>query len=204
MPVQARFAAVALIPSKRKALGYACAVVLAFLAALFAVQPSIAAEGAGHRMVWDSNGMIMGENKGDELPIGCDKISGDIALTIQVGREYAPEGYVFGYSSNEWQAPPCSRITVKLINHDEVRHMWMLHGLPSYLYFQGMFHLEVNGGREMTGTFIAPPDDKTYFVHCDIAQHTEKGLKGQLKVGKGSGDLPSIPGITPPLYRGEG
>jgi hypothetical protein len=33
-------------------------------------------------------------------------------------------------------------------------------------------------------------------VHCDIAQHMEKGMKAQLKVGKGDGDLPSIPGVT--------
>jgi hypothetical protein len=33
-------------------------------------------------------------------------------------------------------------------------------------------------------------------VHCDIAQHMEKGMKAQLKVGAGSGDLPSIPGVT--------
>ena len=33
-------------------------------------------------------------------------------------------------------------------------------------------------------------------MHCDIAQHMEKGMKAQLKVGKGRGDLPSIPGIS--------
>jgi hypothetical protein len=43
---------------------------------------------------------------------------------------------------------------------------------------------------------ILPPGDKTYLVHCDIAQHMEKGMKAQLKVGKGDGDLPSIPGVT--------
>ena len=41
-----------------------------------------------------------------------------------------------------------------------------------------------------------PSDDKTYLVHCDVAQHMEKGMKAQLVVGKGSGDLPSIPGVT--------
>jgi hypothetical protein len=43
---------------------------------------------------------------------------------------------------------------------------------------------------------ILPPGDRTYLVHCDIAQHMEKGMKAQLKVGAGSGDLPSIPGVT--------
>jgi len=85
-----------------------------------------------------------------------------------------------------------------LINEDYVRHQWMIHGLPRYLYPEGMFHLEVNGLARKTGTFIVPSAQKTYLVHCDVAQHMEKGMKAQLKVGGGDGDLPSIPGITDP------
>ena len=59
-----------------------------------------------------------------------------------------------------------------------------------------MFHLEASGPAKISGTLILPPGDKTYLVHCDIAQHMEKGMKAQLKVGKGDGDLPSIPGVT--------
>jgi len=172
--------------------------------AVMALFPLVASagEGAGHRMIWDNNGMVMGENRGDELPLGCSEISGDVSYIVRVGRKYAPPGFVFGYSEYQWQAAPCSRITVTLINEDQIRHMWMLHGLPSYLYFQGMFHLEVNGNRQMTGTFISPAGNETFYVHCDISQHTEKGLKGQLKIGAGNGDLPSIPGVSEPLYRG--
>jgi hypothetical protein len=72
----------------------------------------------------------------------------------------------------------------------------MMHGLPKYLYPKGMFHLEATGPSKISGTLILPPGDKTYLVHCDIAQHMEKGMKAQLKVGKGDGDLPSIPGVT--------
>jgi hypothetical protein len=82
----------------------------------------------------------------------------------------------------------------------------MMHGLPKYLYPKGMFHLEVSGPAKISGTLILPPGDKTYLVHCDIAQHMEKGMKAQLKVGKGDGDLPSIPGVTayviPDDYKG--
>jgi hypothetical protein len=74
----------------------------------------------------------------------------------------------------------------------------MMHGLPKYLYPKGMFHLEVTGPAKISGTLILPPGDKTYLVHCDIAQHMEKGMKAQLKVGDGDGDLPSIPGVTAP------
>jgi len=87
-------------------------------------------------------------------------------------------------------------LTVHFINEDNIRHQWMMHGLPKYLYAKGMFHLEVSGPAKISGTLILPPGDKTYLVHCDIAQHMEKGMKAQLKVGKGDGDLPSIPGVT--------
>jgi len=96
----------------------------------------------------------------------------------------------------EYQFEPCTKLTVNFINEDKIRHQWMMHGLPRYLYPRGMFHLEVSGPGKISGTLILPPGDKTYLVHCDIAQHMEKGMKGQLKVGKGSGNLPSIPGVT--------
>ena len=41
-----------------------------------------------------------------------------------------------------------------------------------------------------------PSDDQTYLVHCDMTQHMEKGMKGQLIVGAGSGNLWSIPGVS--------
>ncbi|MGB0955450.1 MAG: hypothetical protein ACPGZP_05550 [Panacagrimonas sp.] len=178
------------------------AIVLACALAATAQAADNGHHGPGHRMVWDAKGMAMGENRGDTLPADCTEISQDVSLEVHVGRKYAPEGFMFGYSDYQWQVPPCSRVSVTLVNEDEVRHMWMLHGLPSYIYAQGMFHLEAEGRRTMTGTFIVPGDDRTYLVHCDIAQHTEKGLKAQLKVGKGGEDLPSVPGITAPRYTG--
>ena len=68
--------------------------------------------------------------------------------------------------------------------------------LPAYLYPQSMFHLETNGGYSKTGTFIVPSDDKTYLVHCDMATHMEKGMKAQLVVGNGSGDITRHPGLS--------
>ena len=75
----------------------------------------------------------------------------------------------------------------------------MLHGLPRYLYPEGMFHLEVSGGGKESGTFIVPSARKTYLVHCDVPQHAEKGMKAELKVDGGDGDPPSIPGVSAPL-----
>ena len=78
----------------------------------------------------------------------------------------------------------------------------MVHGLPRYLYPAGMFHLEAAGGETVTGTFIVPGDDRTYLVHCDMAQHMEKGMRAQLVVGSGSGDLWGVPGVSREFRRG--
>ena len=143
-------------------------------------------------------GMVMNENT-DRLPRDCPQISQDVAITVRAGRKYALPGKMFAYDQHVWDVPACARVTVTLVNDDQVRHQWMLHGLPRYLYPEGMFHLEVSGGGKESGTFIVPSAAKTYLVHCDVPQHAEKGMKAELKVAGGDGDLPSIPGISAPL-----
>lgn len=152
--------------------------------------------GGGHLMDM-GGGMVMGQNT-ETLPGGCDKIAAAKEITVHAGHKYAEKfpGRMFAFDTQEYQFEPCTKLTVHFINEDSIRHQWMMHGLPKYLYPKGMFHLEVTGPGKISGTLILPPGDKTYLVHCDIAQHMEKGMKGQLKVGKGSGDLPSIPGVT--------
>jgi len=141
--------------------------------------------------------MVMGQNT-DTLPGGCDRIAATKEITVHAGHKYAKKfpGRMFAFDVQEYQFEPCTKLTVNFINDDSVRHQWMMHGLPKYLYPKGMFHMEVTGPGKISGTLIFPPGDKTYLVHCDIAQHMEKGMKGQLKIGKGSGDLPSIPGVS--------
>lgn len=152
--------------------------------------------GDGHLMDMDG-GMVMGQNK-DKLPGGCTKISEDAQITVRAGHKYSKKfpGTMFAFDQQEWRLKPCTRLTVTFINEDHVRHQWMMHGLPKYIYDKGMFHLEVTGPAKISGTLILPKEDRTYLVHCDIAQHMEKGMKGQLIVGKGSGIFPSIPGLT--------
>jgi hypothetical protein len=153
----------------------------------------------GMRM--SASGMVMNENT-DRLPRDCRQISGDVDLTVHAGRKYAAArpGTMFAYDRSVWDSPGCARVTVTLINDDRVRHQWMVHGLPRYLYPEGMFHLEVSGGGKESGTFIVPSAAKTYLVHCDVPHHAEKGMKAELKVAGGDGDLPSIPGISAPLH----
>ena len=150
-----------------------------------------------HNMTLDSSGLVMNSNH-HRLPQDCEKLGRDYHIKVYAGTKFAVNypGTVFAMSQHEYQVEPCSRITITFVNEDEVRHQWMVHGLPRYLYPGGMFHLEAAGGHSQTGTFIVPGDDKTYLVHCDIAQHMEKGMKAQLKVGKGSGDLWAVPGVS--------
>ncbi|HEY8094942.1 MAG TPA: copper oxidase [Methylobacter sp.] len=162
--------------------------------------------GDGHLMDM-AGGMVMGQNA-TTLPGGCDSISETKEITVHAGHKYAEKfpGRMFAFDTQEINVKPCTKLTIHFINDDNVRHQWMMHGLPKYLYPKGMFHLEVSGPAKISGTLILPPGDKTYLVHCDIAQHMEKGMKAQLKVGKGDGDLPSIPGVTayvvPDDYKG--
>lgn len=152
--------------------------------------------GGGHLMDMDG-GMIMGQNK-ETLPPGCSRVSEDVSITVRAGHQYAKDfpGTMFGFDTHEWRVKPCTRLSVTFINEDHIRHQWMMHGLPKFLYDKGMFHLEMTGPAKITGTLILPSEDRTYLVHCDIAQHMEKGMKGQLIVGKGSTPFPSIPGLT--------
>jgi plastocyanin len=155
--------------------------------------------GDGHLMEM-SGGMVMGQNT-DKLPGGCDSVAETKEVTVHAGHKYAEKfpGRMFAFDTQEFNFKPCTKLTVHFVNEDKIRHQWMMHGLPKYMYPKGMFHLEVSGPAKISGTLILPPGDKTYLIHCDIAQHMEKGMKAQLKVGAGDGDLPSIPGVTAPV-----
>ncbi|NOQ64439.1 MAG: multicopper oxidase domain-containing protein [Methyloprofundus sp.] len=161
--------------------------------------PSFAAMNHGG-MIMDEKGMIMNHNP-DKLPKDCTEISEDVDITIRGGRKFAKDyaGKMFTYDKRDWQVPPCARVNVTFINEDDIRHQFMIHGLPGYMYPKGMFTIELYGKGQKTASFIVPSRDYTYYIHCEVSQHTEKGMKGQLKVGKGSGDLDSILGLTPPL-----
>ena len=152
--------------------------------------------GGGHMMDY-GGGMVMGQNL-DRLPDSCSRISETVEITVRAGHKYAEKfpGTMYAFNNQEWRVKPCSKITWHFFNEDSIRHQFMMHGLPKYIYKSGMFHLEVTGPGKISGTIIVPANDQTYLVHCDIAQHMEKGMKGQLIVGKGGTDLPRYTGIN--------
>ncbi|MDA9109079.1 hypothetical protein N9K05_01500 [Woeseiaceae bacterium] len=155
-----------------------------------------------HSMSGDNGSIVMNANH-HNLPLGCERISGEKSITVKAAQRYAKEipGSIFGMNEHEWKVEPCTRVTVTFINEDDVRHQWMVHGLPKYLYPAGMFHIESMAGKTTTGTFIVPSENRNYLVHCDMAQHMEMGMRGQLVVGEGNGDLWAVTGITEPFYR---
>ena len=157
-----------------------------------------------HAMMIDEDGSVMNQNV-NQLPRGCTQISRDQDFTVYAGSRYASAepGMIFGMSEYEFVVEPCSRVTVTFVNEDDVRHQWMVHGLPKYLYPAGMFHIEASGGRTKTGTFIAPSENRNYLVHCDLAQHMEKGMRAQLVVGSGSGNIWGVSGISDNFYRSD-
>ncbi len=151
-------------------------------------------------MQMDEKGMIMNANA-NNLPKDCPQISETVNLTIHTGHKYAEKfnGKMFAFDQQQWDVKPCAKINITFVNDDQIRHQFMIHGLPGYLYPDGMLHLELYGEGMLQASLIVPSQKKTYLVHCELAQHAEKGMKAQLKVGGGDGDLPSIPGISVPI-----
>lgn len=175
------------------------AVAFAFLL-VYGPQPAVWAAMDHDHMQMDDKGMIMNANA-DRLPKDCSKISKDVDITIRAGHKYAQKftGKMFAFDNQSWDVTPCARVNITFINDDDIRHQLMIHGLPGYLYPQGMLHLELYGPGELKASLIVPSMKKTYLVHCELPQHMEKGMKAQLKVDGGDGDLPSIPGLTEPV-----
>ena len=169
-------------------------IILLLLSSL--VMPAYAAMD-NSRMIMNEKSMVMNANS-DKLPQDCPKISENVDITIRAGHKHALKftGKMFAFDQQEWNVKPCAKINITFINDDQIRHQIMVHGLPGYLYPDGMVHLELYGEGQLQASFIVPSQKKTYLVHCELAQHAEKGMKAQLKVDGGNGDLPSIPGIS--------
>jgi hypothetical protein len=173
--------------------------IITLLMAISIITPASAMMVHDH-MLMDEKGMVMNANP-DRLPKDCPKISKDVDINIRAGHKYAQKfnGKMFAFDNQEWDVPACARVNITFINDDDIRHQLMIHGLPGYLYPQGMLHLELYGAGQLKASLIMPSMKKTYLVHCELPQHMEKGMKAQLKVDGGDGDLPSIPGLTKPI-----
>ena len=170
----------------------------------FVFSGQIVAKSKGHHgMRMGLNGMVMNENK-SEIPRGCAGSVVDKSFHVIADSQSKDKvaGTTFSFYPRVFHVEPCTKITVSFENNDDIRHQWMVHGLPRFMYSGGMFHLEANANRTVTGTFIVPFDAKTYLIHCDISQHMQKGMKGMLIVGAGSGKISGVPGETGYFFTG--
>ncbi len=146
---------------------------------------------------------VVNENM-DDLPPGCSGISEEIEFTVEGGKDFAEgmPGVVFTFDERSFELPACARVTVTFVNHDDVRHQFMPHGVHP----DGTFLIEVDGPGQDTGTFITGSRASSVMVHCGVSQHQQKGMKAQLLVAGGLGDIPNIPGVAglPPEEQGDG
>ncbi|MFB6069217.1 MAG: cupredoxin domain-containing protein [Halobacterium sp.] len=143
------------------------------------------------------NGSVVNANP-DNAPGGCASIQGERRVTIHAGREYAAPGEAFAYDRQRLTAPPCTRIVVTVVNHDDVRHQWMVHGLPTDTYPMGMFTIEVADRGRVTAAFVTPATAGTYRGHCSLPQHAQKGMRLPLVVtGDQTSTQPTTTTSTP-------
>ncbi len=141
--------------------------------------------------------LVMNANP-DQLPPHCPEILATKKITVHAGRKYAGDfpGKVFTYDRRVLSFRRCTKLTVTFVNDDDIRHQWMVHGLPPGLYDKGMFSIEVDGPGKETGTFILPFYRRTLLVHCGLPQHMQKGMKAMIKVSDSTVQPGNIPGLT--------
>jgi hypothetical protein len=116
-----------------------------------------------------------------EPPGECTSVREERAITVHAGNAFAEPGQVFSYQRTNRTLPACTRVEVTVVNHDSVRHQWMVHGLPTDAYPMGMFNVEVQGDSRVTATFVTPTSGR-YAFHCSLPQHEQKGMHGALVI----------------------
>lgn len=146
------------------------------------------AEESMMRMEMREGGLAVNANDGEYLPEGCDEIRGSTEITVKAGEQFAEPGHMFSYDQRKWNVDTCTKVTVTLENADDVRHQWMLHGLPKNTYPMGMFNIEADGGEQVTATFVTPAEDTTLKLHCSLPEHEDLGMEGFVVVGDSGGE----------------
>ncbi|MFB6099694.1 MAG: multicopper oxidase domain-containing protein [Candidatus Nanohalobium sp.] len=138
---------------------------------------------ADMRIKMKKGGTVTNQNT-EKLPSGCQKIHGEKTIRVKAGEQFADAGETFSYSRKNYTISRCVKTTVVFNNTDEVRHQWMVHGLPEETYPGGMFSIEALGGETVRGTFITPGRRKELNLHCSLPQHQQKGMEGSIKISK--------------------
>lgn len=99
---------------------------------------------------------------------------GESAGGASAGQTVAVEGKEFAFTPDTINAKPGEKITINFKNAGTVEHTFVIADLN--------FKLTAQPGQTVTGAFTAPSQTGTYEIRCDVAGHTEAGMKGQLIV----------------------
>ena len=129
---------------------------------------------------------------GDSVHLQCERPVGEtLRVTVNGGRAYAAPGEAFGFDVERLQLNRCQPVEVTFVNHDAVRHAFMVDGLSP------AFMIELAGQGRATATFVAPDEDATLMLHCHVPGHDRAGMMGAVVVG--AGDVAqSAPGTGAP------
>ncbi len=131
----------------------------------------------------------------DETPPGCDRIAGE--QDVEVAAVSGGTGYpLFEYQPTVIETEPCTRLTVTFSSQTRIRHQFVVRGLPQETYPSGYFGIEADGGSEEAATFVTPSEDTTLPFESTVGSQAKSGLRGQVVVGEGDGDVEGVPGVT--------
>ncbi len=90
------------------------------------------------------------------------------------GQTVMVQGSEFAYQPNVINAKPGEKINVQFKNTGTVEHTFVIKDLN--------FKIVAEPGQTVTKSFTAPSSAGSYEIHCDVAGHTEAGMKGTLNV----------------------
>ncbi|HZQ10191.1 MAG TPA: cupredoxin domain-containing protein [Anaerolineae bacterium] len=90
------------------------------------------------------------------------------------GQTVMVQGSEFEYQPNVINAKPGEKVNVQFKNTGTVEHTFVIKDLN--------FKIVAEPGQTVTKSFTAPSSSGSFEIHCDVAGHTEAGMKGTLNV----------------------
>jgi len=173
-----------------------------FVVAVLAVAFASTATGFGGVAFEGDETDTYGEND-DTAPPGCEAIEGEKEVNVVAVSEGT--GYpLYEYSPKVVETEPCTRLSVTFESSTRIRHQFVVEGLPEEVHPDGYFGIEADGGAEETATFVTPGEDTTLPVESTVGNQADSGLRGQIVLGEGDGDIDGVPGVTKDGWRESG
>lgn len=139
----------------------------------------------------------------EAAPPGCEAVEGEDEVSVAAVSGGA--GYpLYEYSPTVIETEACTRLSVTFESSTRVRHQFVVEGLPEEVYTDGYFGIEADSGAEETATFVTPAEDTTLAFESKVGKQPDSGLRGQIVVGEGNGDVDGVPGVTKDDWNDDG